>query len=88
MRSSFIMAATLVAAAGAASAADLQNRDGTAYEIRVRSGASTTHSSIEGGTRRLQLCSDCTVEVVGVGEAVVDASVTVVIIENGELRTE
>jgi hypothetical protein len=71
----------------AASAADLKNRDDVDYEVRIHEVA-TTHSSIEGYTTRLSICSECRIEVVGVGEIEVDPSIDAVVIENGELRTE
>ncbi|MGF1627727.1 MAG: hypothetical protein ACFCVH_22835 [Alphaproteobacteria bacterium] len=68
-------------------AADLRNRDDVAYDIRIHDYA-TTHSSIEGNTTRLGVCTTCRLEVVGIGEVEVDESVDAVVIENGELRTE
>jgi hypothetical protein len=89
MRPSLTLAAALLAAGGAtAAAADLQNRDDADYEVVLHGTGSDTYTSIEGSTRQLQVCADCTIEVVGIGEIEVDPTVTVVIIENGELRTE
>ncbi|MEZ5666367.1 MAG: hypothetical protein R3F55_02830 [Alphaproteobacteria bacterium] len=84
----WLLAATAALGAGTATAADLENRDDVGYDVRLHSGASTTHSSIGGHTTQLSVCSDCTVEVVGIGEVAVDASVDAVIIENGAIRTE
>ncbi len=68
-------------------AVDLKNEDSTTYEVKIHDGPSTTHSSIEGNTTKSGICSDCKIEVVGVGT--VEASGDkVVIIKNGQLTVE
>lgn len=68
-------------------AVDLKNEDSTTYELKIHDGPSTTHSSIEGNTTRSSICSDCKIEVVGVGMVEASGSQTV-IIRNGELIVE
>ena len=70
--------------AGGASAVDLKNEDSTTYELKIHDGPTTTSSSIEGNTTKVSICSDCRIEVVGVGT--IEASGDdVVVINNGEL---
>jgi hypothetical protein len=47
--------------------------------VKIRSGASTLNSSINGNTRQVNVCSSCEIEVVGAGTAKVSGPVTVVI---------
>ncbi len=76
----------LIFAASAAYAVDLVNKDSGTYEVKIHD-VGTTHSSISGNTTRTSVCSDCKIEVVGVGEVEASGSETV-IIENGQLRKE
>ena len=89
MTRTFRAALVLIAARAAvpALAADLENHDDADYEIKIYNGG-TTYSSIEGNTTRVSICSECTIEVVGVGEVEVDSSTDAVIIEDGAVYTE
>ena len=80
-------ALAVVIGAAPAMAADLENHDDADYEIKIYNGG-TTYGSIEGNTTRASICSECTIEVVGVGEVEVDSSTDAVIIEDGEVYTE
>lgn len=61
-----ILVAFLVLAA-AASAGDLRNEDGRRYEVKVHEGATTRNTWIDGNSTALGICSNCEIEVVGVG---------------------
>jgi len=65
-------------------AVDLKNDDGTKYEVKIHSGATTTSTSIEGNTTQLNVCSECEIEVVGVGSIKAQGS-EVVFIKEGKL---
>lgn len=73
---------TLLALNGHAS--DLKNEDSARYEIRITSGASTTGTSIEGNTTQSNVCTECEIEVVGVGKIQVRGS-EVAVIKDGKL---
>jgi|GEM_PF-5636525 len=49
------------------SAVDLKNEDGKTYQVKVHEGASTTHTSISGGSTRVNLTKEGTVEIIGAG---------------------
>jgi len=68
-------------------AVDLVNQDSKKYEVKVHSGASTTNTSIESNTTQISICSECKIEVVGVGEIEASGSVKV-IIKDGKLSKE
>jgi hypothetical protein len=68
-------------------AVDLKNEDDTKYEVKITSGASTTNTSIEGHTTSLGVCSECEIEVVGVGTIKASGSETVVI-KDGKLSKQ
>lgn len=71
----------------AAAAVDLKNEDSTTYQLKIHDGPAVTDSSIEGGTTKASICSDCTIEVVGVGEIQASGD-QVVIIRDGQLVAE
>ena len=73
--------------APSAMAVDLVNKDGQTYEVKIHDGPATTHSSISGNTTQSSICSDCKLEVVGVGTVEASGSDTVVI-ENGSVRKD
>lgn len=78
---------TVLCLCGAVLAVDLKNEDSRTYEIKIHDGPSVTNSSISGNTLRTSICSDCKVEVVGIGT--VEASGDqVVIIRDGNLIVE
>jgi hypothetical protein len=78
-------AAILLAVTGYAS--DLKNEDSARYEIKISSGASTTSTSIEGNTRQSNVCTECEIEVVGVGKIQVKGS-DVAVIKDGKLSKQ
>jgi hypothetical protein len=63
---------------------DLKNEDGQRYEVKIHTGSSTLNTSIDGNNTQLNVCSDCVIEVVGVGTVKAKGSVTVVI-KDGKL---
>lgn len=67
-----------------ANAVDLKNEDSSKYEVKIHSGASTTSTSIEGNTTQSNVCSECEIEVVGVGTIKASGS-EVVVIKDGKL---
>ena len=72
---------------GAVAAVDLKNEDSRSYNIKVKEGPATTSSSIDGNTTRLTICSDCSIQVEGVGS--IEASGDeVVVIKDGKLSIE
>jgi hypothetical protein len=66
---------------------DLKNADGSRYEVKITSGAMTTSTSIEGNTMQSNVCSDCEVEVVGVGKIRASGSETI-LIRDGKLSKQ
>lgn len=74
-------------AVSVASAVDLVNKDSKTYKVKIHDGPATTNSSISGSTTQSSVCSDCEIEVVGVGSVKASGSTTV-IIENGALRKD
>jgi hypothetical protein len=87
VKKGFVIVILVLFIAAHALAVDLVNKDGKKYEVKIHSGASTTNSSIEGGTTKLSICSDCKIEVVGVGEVDAEGS-DKVIIKDGSLTKE
>ena len=86
MRAVTICVAVLLMCGGVM-AVDLKNEDSKSYEVKIHDGPAVTSSSIEGNTTRASICSECTIEVVGVGS--VEASGDqVVVIKDGELSIE
>lgn len=87
MKRTSVVCAVVLLVAGGVFAVDLKNEDSSSYEIKIHDGPSTTSTSIEGNTTRVSICSDCKIEVVGVGT--VEASGDKVVkIKNGELSVE
>jgi hypothetical protein len=82
-----IVCCALIAAACTAAAVDLKNQDSSSYDIKIHDGPTTTSSTIEGNTTRVSICSDCKIEVVGVGEIEASGDV-VVVIKDGKLAKE
>lgn len=86
MRAVVICVAVLLVCGGVM-AVDLKNEDSKSYEIKIHDGPTVTSSSIDGGTTRAGICSECTIEVVGVGT--IEASGDqVVVIKDGELSIQ
>ena len=68
-------------------AADLKNEDGTKYEVKIYKSEGRVETTIDGGTMILQICSECEIEVVGIGR--VKASGTDVwVIKDGKLTKQ
>jgi hypothetical protein len=70
-------------AASAVLAVDLVNEDPRGYDVRIHT-VGRINTSINGNTTQMSVCSDCTIEVVGVGTIQASGSETVVI-KNGSL---
>ncbi|MCU0844329.1 MAG: hypothetical protein MUC76_05315 [Spirochaetes bacterium] len=79
-----LIVALVLLCAASVWAVDLRNEDSRRYEVKIHSGG-TTHTSIEGSTTQMSVCSDCEIEVVGVGSVKASGSETVVI-KNGSLE--
>ena len=65
-------------------AADLRNEDGKRYEVKVHESSTTRNTWIEANTTMLSICSNCEIEVVGVGRIKISGSERAVI-KNGKL---
>jgi hypothetical protein len=70
-----------------APAADLVNRDGRSYDLKIHD-AGTTHTSISGNTTRMGVCRACRLEVEGVGEIEVTEQDSRVTIKDGQFEKE
>lgn len=64
--------------------ADLRNEDGRRYEVKIHGSSTTTNTYIDASTTTLSICSDCEIEVVGVGRIRIKGSERAVI-KNGKL---
>lgn len=62
---------------------ELKNEDSATYDIKIHQGT-TTYSSIGGSTTQLSICSECEIEVVGIGSIKASGS-EVVVIKDGQL---
>jgi hypothetical protein len=86
MRATVVFAVILFTVGGVM-AVDLKNEDSKSYEIKIHDGPTTTSSSIAGNTTRASICSECAIEVVGVGS--IEASGDqVVLIKDGALSIQ
>lgn len=65
-------------------AADLRNEDGKRYEIKVHESSTTRNTWIDGNSTTLSICSNCEIEVVGIGKIKLNGSERAVI-KNGKL---
>ncbi len=86
-RKSILCACAAILFAVTGHASDLKNEDSVRYEVRISSGASTISTSIEGQTRQTNVCSDCEIEVVGIGKIQVRGA-EVVVIKDGKLSKQ
>ena len=68
-------------------AIDLRNEDGVRYEVKIHEGATTLNTSIDANTTIWNICSECEIEVVGVGRVKVKGSGKIVI-RDGKLSKE
>jgi hypothetical protein len=65
-------------------AGDLRNEDGRRYEVKVHESSTTRNTWIEPNTTMMSICSNCEIEVVGVGRIKISGSERAVI-KNGKL---
>ena len=79
--------AALLLMAATAFPVDLKNEDGQRYEVKIHTGSSTLNTWIDSNTLQTSVCSDCVIEVVGVGTVKAKGSVTVVI-KDGKLAQQ
>jgi hypothetical protein len=79
-----LIAVLVLSCAASAWAVDLRNEDSRRYEVKIHS-VGTTNTSIESNTTQMSVCSDCEIEVVGVGKVKASGSETVVI-KDGSLE--
>lgn len=63
---------------------DLRNEDGRRYEVKIHANSTTLNTYIDANTTTLSVCSDCEIEVVGVGKIRIRGSERAVI-KNGKL---
>ena len=68
-------------------AVDLKNEDSRRYEVKIYEGSGTLNTWIDGNTTSPSICSDCEIEVVGVGRIKVKGSEKVVI-KDGSLTKQ
>jgi hypothetical protein len=68
-------------------AVDLRNEDGRRYEVKIHSGATTLNTWIDANSTSLSVCSDCEIEVEGVGKIKARGSESVVI-KDGKLSKQ
>ena len=69
------------------SAADLRNEDGTRYEVKVHESSTTRNTWIDGNSIMQSICSNCEIEVVGIGRIKISGSERAVI-KNGKLSKQ
>jgi hypothetical protein len=63
---------------------DLRNEDGRRYEVKIHGNSTTTNTYIDANATALSICSDCEIEVVGVGKIRIKGAERAVI-KNGRL---
>ena len=68
-------------------AADLRNEDGKRYEVKVHDGPTTRNTWIDANSTSLSICSNCEIEVVGIGRIKISGSERAVI-KNGKLSKQ
>lgn len=73
--------------AATVTAGDLRNEDGRRYEVKVYEGSTTRNTWIDGNSTVLSICSNCEIEVVGVGKIKICGSERAVI-KNGKLTKQ
>lgn len=87
MKSIAYSAAILLLAAAGARAGELKNEDGKRYEVKVHESSTTRNTWIDANSTMLNVCSDCEIEVVGVGKIKIKGSERAVI-KNGKLTKQ
>jgi hypothetical protein len=80
-------AALLLLLTAAVYPVDLKNEDSQRYEVKIHTGSSTLNTSIDGNNTQQNVCSECEIEVVGVGTIKAKGSATVVI-KDGKLSQQ
>lgn len=68
-------------------AADLRNEDGKRYEVKVYESSTTRNTWIDGKTTIASICSNCEIEVVGIGKMKISGSERLVI-KDGKLSKQ
>lgn len=68
-------------------AGDLRNEDGKRYEVKVYEGSITRNTWIDANSTAASICSNCEIEVVGVGKVKISGSERA-IIKNGKLSKQ
>lgn len=68
-------------------AADLRNEDGKRYDVKIHGSSTTTNTYIDGNSTTLSICSDCEIEIVGIGKIIIKGSERAVI-KNGKLSKQ
>ena len=82
----FCISAFILLTAPAAFAVDLSNHDSREYPVRIITGG-TTVTSISSSTTQLSVCSECDIEVEGIGTVHASGNEKV-IIKDGTLSKE
>ncbi|HAA28199.1 MAG TPA: hypothetical protein DCE56_11645 [Cyanobacteria bacterium UBA8553] len=74
----------ILLSAASALAVDLENKDGQTYQVKITENGTTREVSIETGAKLSNICSNCQIDINGIGS--INAQGTdVVTIENGKL---
>lgn len=81
------LVAVLMVFAIGITAADLRNEDGKRYDVKVYDGGTTRNTWIDSNSTTLSICSNCEIEVVGVGRIRLSGSERAVI-KNGKLSKQ
>lgn len=68
-------------------AADLRNEDGKRYEVKVYDGGTVRNTWIDANSSVIVICSNCEIEVVGIGRMKVSGSDRL-IIRNGSVAKQ
>ncbi len=68
-------------------AADLRNEDGKRYEVKVHESSTTRNTWIDANSTMVSVCSNCEIEVVGIGKIKISGSERAVI-KNGKLTKQ
>jgi hypothetical protein len=65
-------------------AVNLTNKDSQAYQVKITEGSNTREVSIESGATLSNVCSNCQIDINGIGSINAQGA-DVIIIENGKL---
>lgn len=69
---------------GTALAVDLKNSDGQSYQVKITEGGTTRDVSIEAGATLSNVCSNCQIDIDGIGSINAQGA-DLITIENGKL---